>query len=203
MSYISLEANISVGKSTLLPQLGIELEITPLEEDLSSDGAFLTALGNYNENPDLALDLQLTINAYRVKVAKQTLMGEFLVERSMLSDMVFARVMNQRGDISNGDYKLFMTLSEHSLTLFPPEIVVHLACDPEVAYSRMLGRGRPEESNNNLEYMTQLEAAHEDMLPDLCDKLNLPLVRLDYTNFMKPERVAAAINRMRRLINVK
>ena len=100
MSYISLEANIGVGKSTLLPLLAKELDVNHVEEDLSEDSSFLKALGEYNKDSSTAIDLQLTINKYRVKVAKETLMGVHLVERSMLSDLVFAKVMCDMGDIS-------------------------------------------------------------------------------------------------------
>ena len=202
MSYISLEASIAVGKSTLLPKLAMELEMNPIEEDLSKDGEFLKALAAFNEDPTKAIDLQLTINSYRVKVVKDTFIDYHIVERSMLSDLVFAKVMRDRGDMSHGDYKLFIALAESKLEMLPPEIVVHLACDPLVAFNRMKGRGRPEESNNTLEYMIQLECAHEDILPDLCEKFKIPMLRLDYTNFMPAEDVATAIRTMRRVIYV-
>ena len=199
MSYISLEANISVGKSTLLPKIAELLNMNPIPEDLTKDGEFLKALAEFNEDPDKAIDLQLTINEYRVRVATGTFIGEHLVERSMMSDMIFAKVMNDRGDISNGDYKLFMALAEVKISVLPPEMVVYLYCDPVVAYRRMKDRNRPEESNNTLEYLMELGYAHDDMLPDLCDKFDIPLLRLDYTHFMDPKDVAHAIKTMRRL----
>ena len=199
MSYISLEANISVGKSTLLPKLAKELDMNHIPEDLGADGDFIKALAEFNEDPDKAIDLQITINEYRVKVAKETFIGEHIVERSMLSDLVFAKVMNDRGDISNGDYKLFTALAEVKISMLPPEMVVYLYCDPVVAYRRMKDRNRPEESNNTLEYLMELGYAHDDMLPDLCDKFDIPLLRLDYTHFMNPKDVSHAIKTMRRL----
>ena len=78
-------------------------------------------------------------------------------------------------------------------------MVVYLYCDPVVAYRRMKDRNRPEESNNTLEYLMELGYAHDDMLPDLCDKFDIPLLRLDYTHFMNPKDVSHAINTMRRL----
>ena len=139
MSYISLEANISVGKSTLLPKIAELLNMNPIPEDLTKDGEFLKALAEFNEDPDKAIDLQLTINEYRVRVATGTFIGEHLVERSMMSDMIFAKVMNDRGDISNGDFRLFMAIAETKLSVLPPEMVVYLYCDPVVAYRRMKG----------------------------------------------------------------
>ena len=200
MSYISIEANIGVGKSTLVPLLAKELDMVHVVEDLSSEGAFLTALGNYNENADLALELQLAINDYRVGVAKNTVMGLHVVERSMMSDMVFAQVMNQRGDISNGDLRLFEAVSMAKLSLFSPEVCVYLACDPIISFERMQMRGREEESNNTLEYLTQLEDAHMDILPQLCDKLNIPLLIVGYTDFGDPVEIAHAINAIRRTL---
>jgi deoxyadenosine/deoxycytidine kinase len=80
---------------------------------------------------------------------------------------------------------------------------VYLACDPEVSFKRMSERGRPEESNNTLEYITQLEDAHEDMLPDLCEKFDIPFLRLDYTHFMRPGEVAESILTIKRLTNAR
>ena len=203
MSYISLEASIAVGKSTLLPKIAELLNMNAVPEDLAQDGGFIKALSDFNKNPDMAMDLQLTINEYRVRVAKETFIGEHIVERSMLSDLVFAKVMNDRGDISNGDYKLFMALAEIKISMLPPAMVVYLHCDPQVAYRRMKGRNRPEESNNTVEYLMELEYAHEDLLPDLCEKFGIPMLRLDYTNFMDPQQVVDSINVMRKLIYAK
>ena len=202
MSYISLEANISVGKSTLIPSLAKELGIPAIEEDLGANSNFLKALGEFNADPTKAINLQLTINEYREQVAISTLMDCHLVERSMLSDIVFTKVMNDRGEITNGDFRLFMAVAEPRLIRFPPVIAVQLSCDPEVSFNRMQQRNRPEESNNTLEYLTQLETAHEDLLPNLCDEYNIPLVRIDYTNFKPAEYVAESINTIRRMINV-
>ena len=71
--YISLEASIGVGKSTLLPSLAKELGITPVEEDLASGGEFLTALGKFNEDKTQAFQLQITINKLRNEFMKTQL----------------------------------------------------------------------------------------------------------------------------------
>ena len=202
MSYISLEANISVGKSTLLPELARELGIPAIQEDLGANSSFLKALGEFNADPTMAINLQLTINEYREQVAISTLMDCHLVERSMLSDIVFTKVMNDRGEITNGDFRLFMAVAEPRLIRFPPAIVVQLACDPYTSFNRMQQRNRPEESNNTLEYITQLEDAHEDLLPNLCDEYEIPLIRIEYTNFKDPKDVAEAIDIIRRMIYV-
>ena len=121
----------------------------------------------------------------------------------MLSDMVFTKVMHDRGDISVGDFKLFQATANTRLSIFKPTIAVHLMCDPEVAYNRMKGRARAEESNNDLEYITQLEKAHLDMLPDLCWNFSIPLIQIEYTNYGDPKEIAHSINAVRNTINVK
>lgn len=200
MSYISIEASIGVGKSTILPSLAEELDMTPVEEDLSKEGAFLSSLKKFNEDKSYAMELQTSINSYRNKLAKGSLLGQHLFERSMISDIVFCKVMMDMGDIPRGDYTLFKSLAEARLYINPPEIVVHLACEPKVAFDRMQKRGRPEESNNSLEYMEQLELAHEDMLVHICNKIGVPLIRIDYTDFVPAKEVAKSINRLRNLM---
>jgi len=194
--YISLEASIGVGKSTLLPKLAEEMGITAVEEDLASGSEFLTALGEFNEDKSKALNLQLTLNKLRNNLAKSHLIGEYLTERSMLSDIVFTKVMADSGFMSKSDYKLFYAMAMENLRKNPPSTVVYLACDAQVAFDRMTSRGRAEESTNDLQYMVDLEAAHEFMLVDMCAELDIPFVRLDYNNFVEAEVVADAINRI-------
>jgi len=203
MSYISLEANIGVGKSTLLPELAKVIGYNPIEEDLSKDGKFLTALGEYNKDKSKAINLQLTISEFRTEVAKKTMIGKHIVERSILSDLVFASVMNKRGDISNGDYKLYKSLAETNLKRYPPDMAIYLFCEPEISYERLRGRDREEESSVTLQYVTELEDTHIDMLPDLCEKYTIPLLTLDYTKFLTPESVANSINRFKEMIYVE
>ena len=203
MSYISIEASIGVGKSTILPSLAEELKMVPVEEDLSKEGAFLASLKKYNENRSSAIELQTTINNYRNALAKDKLFGQHLFERSMMSDIVFAKVMMDRGEISRGDYKLFKSLAEVRLALNPPEIAVFLSCDPKVAFKRMKDRGRPEESSNKLDYMIQLEEAHEDMLVDISNKIGVPLIRIDYTDFVSAESVANSIRILQEIMHAK
>jgi deoxyadenosine/deoxycytidine kinase len=193
MSYVSIEANIGVGKSTLLPLLSEKLSLIPIEEDLSSEDGFISSLREYNEDKTKALDLQTSINLYRVEVARGTVFGQYLLERSMMSDVVFAKVMTDRGEMSKGDYKLFLALTKTGLTLYPPDLVVHLSCDPNVAYDRMMSRGREEESNNSLEYIKALEDAHDDILPKLCEEFNRPYLKIEYTNFCDPSHIAEMI----------
>lgn len=194
--YISLEASIGVGKSTLLPKLAKELGIEAVVEDLASGSDFLEALGEFNKDKTKALQLQCTINRLRNELAKSHLVGEYLTERSMLSDIVFTKVMADSGFMSESDYKLFYSMAMENLRANPPHTVVYLACDAQVAYDRMTSRGRAEESTNDLQYMIDLEEAHEDMLVDMCAELDIPFLRLDYNNYLNCEVVADAVNRM-------
>ena len=194
--YISLEASIGVGKSTLLPKLAEVMGITAVEEDLTSGSEFLAALGEFNKDKSKALNLQVTLNKIRNELAKSHLVGEYLTERSMLSDIVFTKVMADSGFMSQGDYRLFYSMAIENLRANPPATVVYLACDAQNAYDRMISRGRAEESTNDLQYMIDLEAAHEDMLVDMCAELDIPFIRFDYNNFVEADIVADAINRI-------
>ena len=194
--YISLEASIGVGKSTLLPSLAKELGITPVEEDLASGGEFLTALGKFNEDKTQAFQLQITINKLRNELAKTHMIGEYLTERSMFSDIVFTKVMYNSGFMTQNEYNLFYSMAIANVQMNPPSVVVHLACEPKVAFARMVSRARSEETTNDLQYMIDLENAHEDMLVEMCADLDIPFVRIDYNHFVDAKIVADAINRI-------
>tara|TARA_B110000285_G_scaffold116746_1_gene132305 strand:- start:357 stop:965 length:609 start_codon:yes stop_codon:yes gene_type:complete len=194
--YISLEASIGVGKSTLLPHLAKELGVTPVEEDLVTGSDFLTALGAFNEDKTKSFQLQITINKIRNKLAKSHMIGEYLTERSMLSDIVFTEVMHNSGFMTKNEFQLFQAMATANVMLNPPAVCVHLACDAQVAYDRMASRGRSEESTNDLQYMIDLEAMHENRLVEMCAGLDIPFIRIDYNNFVDAKVVADAINRM-------
>ena len=192
--YISLEASIGVGKSTLLPSLAQELGMIPVEENLAEGSEFLTALGEFNKDKSKALKLQITINKMRNKLAKTHLIGEHLVERSMFSDIVFTKVMYDAGYMTLGEFNLFYAMAMENVKTNPPEVVIHLACDAHIAYDRMRSRGREEEDKNSLQYMIDLEDAHEDMLVDMCAELDIPLIRIDYNHFVEAREVAESVH---------
>ena len=182
MSYISLSGNIAVGKSTVLSQLE-EMGYTTVSEDLGAE--FISLLGDYNEDPMNAIHLQNYINEYRSIDAEVSCNADelYIHERSMIDDMIFTSLMVINGEIEEKAGQDFLDAAYEKLLLHPPEKVIYLYSDPESTYSRMISRGRSEESEQSLLDIAELEQAHTEVLPVICGDLGIELVEVDWSNF--------------------
>ena len=192
MSYISLSGNIAVGKSTALQglkDLGYNVVFENLDEE------FLGLLAAYNNDPHNAIHLQSYINDYRLTDAENSTRNSdlFIHERSMIDDMVFTTYMVAKGEITVAAGSKFLDLATERLMKNPPTKVIYLYSDPEVTYSRLLSRGRSQESGQTLLKIAELEQAHLTILPLICEELGVELVELEWSNFGNISRVANLI----------
>ncbi len=183
MSYISLSGNIAVGKSTVLAGLE-EKGYKAVYENLGPE--FLSLLADYNEDPMTAIDLQNYINEYRFNDSKRSSLIEddlYIHERSMIDDMIFTTHMMGRGEITELAWVKFLEEAHRRLDICPPKKVIYLYADPETTYSRMAARGRPEESNQTLMTLAELEQTHQLLLPMICEEIGAELIEIDWTDF--------------------
>lgn len=192
MSYISLSGNIAVGKSTALQGLK-DLGYNVVFENLGPE--FLGLLAAYNINPHNAIHLQSYINDYRLSDAEDSTNSTdlFIHERSMIDDMVFTTYMVAKGEITEAAGVRFLELATERLIANPPEKVIYLYSDPETTYSRLVSRGRSQESEQTLLSIAELEQAHLTILPIICEELGIELVELEWSNFGNILRVVNLI----------
>jgi len=192
MSYISLSGNIAVGKSTALQGLK-DLGYNVVFENLGPE--FLGLLAAYNINPHNAIHLQSYINDYRLSDAEDSTKSTdlFIHERSMIDDMVFTTYMVAKGEITEAAGVRFLELATERLIANPPEKVIYLYSDPETTYSRLVSRGRSQESEQTLLSIAELEQAHLTILPIICEELGIELVELEWSNFGNILRVVNLI----------
>ena len=192
MSYISLSGNIPVGKSTALQGLK-DLGYNVVFENLGPE--FLGLLAAYNINPLNAIHLQSYINDYRLSDAEDSTKSTdlFIHERSMIDDMVFTTYMVAKGEITEAAGVRFLELATERLIANPPEKVIYLYSDPETTYSRLVSRGRSQESEQTLLSIAELEQAHLTILPIICEELGIELVELEWSNFGNILRVVNLI----------
>jgi deoxyadenosine/deoxycytidine kinase len=182
MSYISLSGNIAVGKSTVLS--GLEKHgLSVVYENLGPK--FLSLLDSYNTDPRSAIHLQTFINDYRYKNAKVGHSSDQVSvhERSMIDDMIFTTYMMAKGEIEEEAGIEFLDKSHERLTQYPPTKVIYLYSNPENTISRLLGRGRPQESGQTLMNIAELEQAHQMLLPIICEEIGVELVEVDWSEF--------------------
>lgn len=188
MSYISLSGNIAVGKSTVLS--GLEKHgLGVVYENLGP--VFLSLLDNYNRDPQSAIHLQTFINNYRFKNAKRCHKSDQVSvhERSMIDDMIFTTYMINKGEIEEELGIEFLDKAHKRLVQYPPTKVIYLYSNPENTISRLLGRGRPQESEQNLMNIAELEQAHQILLPIICEEIGVELVEVDWSEFGKIKKI--------------
>lgn len=184
MTTIYVEGNIGIGKSTLLPKLGMDLGFEVIDENVDSNPMFKQLLKERYDNPtDGAYKMQMWLTQERRKAAVSLDPNKnYIIERSIISDMVFTNV-----DYLN-DNMTFDQYDDHSKLAFDllqscvnPSLVVLLNADIQACMSRVLSRSRVEEKNIKLDYLDQLDSVHELLIPDLCKTLGFKLIQHDWT----------------------
>jgi deoxycitidine kinase/deoxyguanosine kinase len=193
---ISIEGNIGIGKSTLLDNLKdiLDAEIHP--EKL--DDAFLKCLGDFDKDPQrYAPALQEHIMNMRIALAKETHGSDkiHIIERSVISDVVFSYVMCGDGFIDQRFYHQYVVKAREELEERPLDLILYLRTDPEVSFRRQLGRAREEESNVSLDYLTKLSRSHDIWIPMHASYHHTFYEEIDYNTFVDPEEIANVIRK--------
>jgi hypothetical protein len=193
---VSIEGSIGTGKSTLLAQLSHILDCKIYPERL--DDTFLKCLGDFNRDPHrYATALQEHVMRMRIDLAKeiQDKEGLHIIERSVISDVVFSYVMKGDGFLEQRFYNQYIEKARRELEERPLDLVLYLRADAEVSFLRQLDRGREEESNVSLEYLTNLERSHDIWIPMHTDYHNIPYEEIDYNTFIDPQEIADVIRK--------
>jgi deoxyadenosine/deoxycytidine kinase len=191
---ISIEGSIGTGKSTLLAQLSHLLDCKIYPERL--DDTFLKCLGDFNEDPQrYAAALQEHIMRMRIDLAKEIhgKEGLHIIERSVISDVVFSCVMVEARFLSQHFYNQYVVKARRELEERPLDLVIYLRADAEVSFRRQLGRSRAEESNVSLTYLQELADSHDIWIPMHTDYHNIAYEEIDYNTFVDPEEIANVI----------
>ncbi|WFZ78517.1 deoxynucleoside kinase [Aeromonas phage vB_AsaP_MQM1] len=186
MRLIAVEANISAGKSTLLPKLAEAIGYTQIQEPVD-DPEFLRLLGEFTKNPTdtkKRLKFQKYITERRANLLKGIPDGSYLIERSLFSDLVFSQanmLSMERPDACYLDY--YYDIKRRLVDYPQVDCIVYLKTTPEVVYGRLQQRGRPEEAGTPLEYLKDLHRFHNACLPQICREYKTKLITVDWDDY--------------------
>ena len=202
MKLVAIEGSIGTGKSTLLPKLVDELSKqtgdtwTQIQEPVD-DPEFLELLNDFTNNPDDAekrIRFQMYITNRRAELLKGIPDGNYVIERSLFSDLVFCQTNMLNTERPDGKYLSYYYDIKDRLKDYPTvDCLVFLGSDPKVSYERMLSRGRDEEAGTPYSYFQDLESFHRTCLPQICRTYATPYLCVDWSKFGDIPQLASRI----------
>lgn len=199
MKLIAVEANIGAGKSTLLPKLVKELgqDWKAIQEPVD-DPEFMRLLEQFTQNPHdttKRLEFQKYITERRAKLLADIPDGNYVIERSLFSDLIFSQVNMLGMERPSGEYLSYYYDIIDRLKDYPQvDAVVYLQTNPRVSWERMRDRARGAEDGTPLSYLTDLSRYHDAALPQICREYGATLCRFDWDNYggdNGPENIAS------------
>ena len=187
---ISIDGNIGSGKSTLVEKMKeyytdtqsdstINMKICFLQEpvdiwDTITDKEGKTILEHFYSNQEkYSFAFQMMAYISRLATIKTALKKRYdiiFTERSIFTDCnVFAKMLYDDGKMSEIEYTIYNKWFDEFINDLPEVEYIYLKTDPEIAFNRIIKRGRIGE-NIPLEYLTKCHEYHENWLDEHSSK---------------------------------
>lgn len=174
---IVVEGNIGSGKSTFLKYLSgvpdVAVYFEPVDKWRNLNGINLLQL--FYEDPGRhSLTFQSYAQLTMAEVhAARTDKPIKIMERSIWSSRhVFAELMLASGSLAASEFEVlnawFEFLRRSPYLDFGVDLVIYLRTSPDVAYQRMVARGRVEESAVSVRHVQDVHDLYEKMVTDEC-----------------------------------
>jgi deoxyadenosine/deoxycytidine kinase len=156
---INLAGVVGVGKSSLSEYLQVE-GFTVFKEPVF-DNPLLDKF--YYNKQRYSFPLQIFFLNKRFELIKKAShIKNTVLDRSILEDTIFAKMLYDSGDMEKEEFYIYMELFKNMLNhVKPPELMVYLRVSPEEAIRRINKRGRDFEVKNSTEYWYNLSENYE------------------------------------------
>jgi deoxyadenosine/deoxycytidine kinase len=193
ISIVSVDGNIGSGKSTLLSSLrkyyndiNNDINIVFLDEPVDEwekikDENGVTMLEKFYSDPEkYSFSFQIMAYISRLKILRKavnkiknnnsTEKTIIITERSLYTDKcVFAKMLYDTGKIETVNYQIYLSWFDTFTEEFPLDKIIYVKTNPEICYSRINKRAREGEENIPLQYLTDCDKYHEDMIENLLE----------------------------------
>ncbi|MDU4842140.1 MAG: deoxynucleoside kinase [Leclercia adecarboxylata] len=204
MKIVAIEANIAAGKSTLLVPLAAALtektgaNWSVIKEPVDEDPVFLELLQVFVENPhdaDARVAFQLYITASRQRLLNNIPEGNYVIERSLFSDIVFCHVNFLMTEQPSARYMSYFYQIKDNLRRYPHiDLVVYIDRDARACFNDCMARARPGEDKYTLDYFEDVKAFHDACLPQITRQYGSTLLTHQVrSGFACPEALADAV----------
>lgn len=176
MQLVSIEANIGAGKSTLIEKLPEQLKALTgedwviIKEPVDEDPEFHRLLKQFIAEPDNAdkrVEFQRYITIQRQGLLKDITEGNYIIERSLYSDLVFCQTYFLTAERPSAHYMDYYYDIKRRLEDYPQvDLVVYLDREPLACYDSIALRGR-EGEHYDLCVLQDLKRFHDACIPQI------------------------------------
>lgn len=181
---IVVDGVTGVGKTSLVSIISEEFGLSPFNEMFDDENRLLHKF--FYDRPKWAFPMQTNFLTNRFKQYRKAMQtGQAVMDRSIYSDRIFARMYLEYGYLSHEEYDVYNNLLNVLLEqVEPPKLLVYLRVDTDEAIRRIHRRGRPDELEVEREYWDHLNQFYERNYHDfaLGKLLVLQVDDLDYVH---------------------
>ncbi|QGU00863.1 hypothetical protein SYNTR_2269 [Candidatus Syntrophocurvum alkaliphilum] len=198
---IVVDGVTGVGKSSLVKIISEEFGLKPFNEMFDDENRLLHKF--FYDRERWAFPMQTNFLTNRFKQYKQAMkIGRAVMDRSIYSDRIFARMYLEQGYLSTEEYAVYKNLLYTLLEqIYPPHLLVYLKVDTDEAIRRIHKRGRPDEIAVEREYWDMLNQFYENNYKDfnLGKLLKIEVDHLDYVHLYEDK--AFILNQIKQALN--
>jgi deoxyguanosine kinase len=176
---ICIEGNIGVGKTTLIRKLedcipDAEFVFEPVDtwKNIKDENGENILQKFYNDQERWAYSFQTLAYITYMKeiedIIKNSKANKIVLDRSLdTNKYIFEKMLYNNGKISEIEHKMYHLWFDFYHKYVKNNfnnIIIYLRCEPEIASERIKKRGRVEEKDITIEYLTQLHNYHDEWL---------------------------------------
>lgn len=204
MKLVVIEGGIGAGKSTVLPAVRDELKALTgndwkiLIEPVDTDPEFHRLLKQFIENPSDAnkrAEFQNYMTESRANMLVGIPDGNYILERSLFSDLVFTHTNMLSTSCPTGEYwNAYWDIAKRLEDYPKPDALVYISRNPMACYESAVSRDRDGESGYDPVYFEDLHRFHLACLPQSTRKYNVPYIEHDCgTDYPDALRIALGV----------
>lgn len=159
---IVVDGMTGVGKTTLVNILAEELNLVPFTEIFEDENKLLSKF--FHDRERWCFPMQVNFLNHRFRQYKEAAkMNCAIMDRSIYSDNIFARMYKEVGYMSLEEYNVYHALLYNMLEhLTPPRLTIYLSVSAQEAIRRIRKRGRPDELEVEDAYWRKLHRFYEE-----------------------------------------
>lgn len=183
MRYICIEGCIGAGKTTLATLLSERLQSTILLENFEKH-PFLDDF--YSDIPTYAYETEIGFLLMHYHQIKKIFLSN--VNTDVISDFYIGKdlLFAESNIVHEKELSIFKDLYEYlSSQLLKPNLIIYLKASNDLLLKRIKNRGRENEKNVDLDYISKLNAEYNNNYSKDIDGIKVLTIDMDKVDFLK------------------